>query len=132
MSFLTWSTSPELWTCIPSSAYLVDKNPSQLLYLLDDLSRKANDLLLTDENLVHSLTCDDVEFALPTAELKSYQDEETQTPALVELEDLSPLVGVPVFPGCALRCTSWLLTSMWLMGLNAYLPQLFSTSTLPL
>ncbi|KAJ9062029.1 hypothetical protein DSO57_1015074, partial [Entomophthora muscae] len=54
---LIWSTSSELWAGISSSDYLAGNNPSQLLYLLDNLPGKANDLLSTEENLVYSLTC---------------------------------------------------------------------------
>ncbi|KAJ9050261.1 hypothetical protein DSO57_1016060 [Entomophthora muscae] len=122
--FLIWSTSPELWNCISFSAYLIDENSSQLLYLIENLLEKATDLIFTGKNLGCSLTCDDMEFALPTAVSTSYWDKETQPPILVKLKNLPSHVGVPVIPEVAPKHTSWLIAGTLLMGLNAHLSQL--------
>ncbi|KAJ9056957.1 hypothetical protein DSO57_1027062 [Entomophthora muscae] len=114
--FLIWSISPEPWTQIFSSVYLVGKNPCQLLYFLDDLPEKANSLLSTGENSVHSLTCDNVEFALPTEVLASHQYENTHIQTLVELKDLSLPVSMPLTPGVAPKYTSWCIAGVRSQG----------------
>ncbi|KAJ9062766.1 hypothetical protein DSO57_1007122 [Entomophthora muscae] len=124
-SFLIWSTSPKLWTFISSSTILEDKNPSQILYLLDDLPGKAYGLFSTGEHLVCILTCDDVEFAVLIKASMTCQYDSSPTLALVEPEVLSPITSMPMTPEVAPRCTSWLVSGALLMVLNAYLPQLF-------
>ncbi|KAJ9058746.1 hypothetical protein DSO57_1009085 [Entomophthora muscae] len=62
---LIWSTSPELWTHISYFTHLVRVNPSQLLYLLDNLPGRAHGILSAGKNLVKSLICNDLDFALP-------------------------------------------------------------------
>ncbi|KAJ9062138.1 hypothetical protein DSO57_1013831 [Entomophthora muscae] len=114
--FLIWSISPELWSQIFSSVYLVGKNPCQLLYFLDNLPEKANSLLSTGENLVQSLTCDNIEFALPTEVLASHQYEDTHMPTLVELKDLSPPFSMPLTPGVAPKYTFWRIAGVRSQG----------------
>ncbi|KAJ9049277.1 hypothetical protein DSO57_1026337 [Entomophthora muscae] len=122
--FLIWSTSPKLWTPISSSAYLADEDPSFLLYLLEFLPGKANGLLSTGEPLVCSLTCDDMEFTLLTVVPLSHLHKDSWVPAPVESIALSPTNSMPSTPEVAPRCTSWLVAAVFLMILNAYLPQL--------
>ncbi|KAJ9063209.1 hypothetical protein DSO57_1002507 [Entomophthora muscae] len=89
---LIWSTSPELWDQISFSAYLAGENPSQKMYLLDDLPGKANVLLFTGENLVHTLTCNNVKYVMPTDLSASQQVEMVSLPRFVEVEDLPPIL----------------------------------------
>ncbi|KAJ9064155.1 hypothetical protein DSO57_1033370 [Entomophthora muscae] len=51
-----------------------------LLYLQKNLPKKANDLLFTGETLVHSLTCNNVEFSLPTEAPISLWHEDSHVP----------------------------------------------------
>ncbi|KAJ9054646.1 hypothetical protein DSO57_1011878 [Entomophthora muscae] len=53
-----------LWEQISSSVFQVGDNPSQLLHLVEDLPDRAQDLLISDEHLVKSLTCDDLDLLL--------------------------------------------------------------------
>ncbi|KAJ9085636.1 hypothetical protein DSO57_1012008 [Entomophthora muscae] len=71
-----WSTWPELWDQVCSLAYLDEENPSQLLYLLDELP----------------------EYALPTNLPVSQQAEMVLLPRLVEVEDLFPHLYIPEIP----------------------------------
>ncbi|KAJ9089575.1 hypothetical protein DSO57_1011414 [Entomophthora muscae] len=85
-------TSLELWDQISFSAYLDKENPSQLLYLLDNLPGKENDLLSTGENMVHTLTCSNVKYVLPTDLSASQQVEMVSLPHCVEVEDILPIL----------------------------------------
>ncbi|KAJ9084870.1 hypothetical protein DSO57_1019648 [Entomophthora muscae] len=97
--FLIWSTSPELWTCISSLAYLAVENPSSLLHLLDNLPGKASNLLFTGETLVFSLTCGNVNFSLPAETPMCHLYEDSHMPASVEF-----LCYLGAFPGSFWAC----------------------------
>ncbi|KAJ9078407.1 hypothetical protein DSO57_1006820 [Entomophthora muscae] len=56
-----WSTSPDLWDQISSSVMQVGNNTSHLLHLVEDLTCRAQDLLIPGEHLVKCLTCDDLD-----------------------------------------------------------------------
>ncbi|KAJ9075752.1 hypothetical protein DSO57_1032673 [Entomophthora muscae] len=118
---LIWSTSPKLWTCLFSSAYLAGENLSQLLYLLNDLPGKANFLLSMGENLVCSLTYDKVEFALLPKVVTSHHYRASQTSTLMEPEVHPPIDSVPFTSGVAPGRTSCLVAGTLLMSLNSYL-----------
>ncbi|KAJ9069877.1 hypothetical protein DSO57_1014199 [Entomophthora muscae] len=121
---MIWFTSPKLWTHIFSSAYLESENPSHLLYLLDNLTGKASGLFFTGETLVCSLTCNNIEFSLPTETTIShlYEDPQMLTPVnYVIFPSLNSILPTPeVLP----RRIFWLVLGVLLMGLNVYLPQL--------
>ncbi|KAJ9089012.1 hypothetical protein DSO57_1017290 [Entomophthora muscae] len=114
-----WSTSPELWTCISSSAHIVGENPTQLLYLLDDLPGRAHSRLSTRKRLFEGLTCDDVAFALPEHVPVNYLSEGIPMTVSFEGKD-SPPHDLPLLPEYVSNCTPRFLTDMLLMGLNAY------------
>ncbi|KAJ9055141.1 hypothetical protein DSO57_1007365 [Entomophthora muscae] len=112
--FLIWSTLLELWTFISSSAFLKVENPSHLLHLLDNLHGKAIGLLSTGETLICSLTCDDVEYALPTEALISCQYEDSHALPSVETVVLPPLNSMLSNPKVIPRCTPLLILDMLL------------------
>ncbi|KAJ9084284.1 hypothetical protein DSO57_1026067 [Entomophthora muscae] len=49
---------------ISSSVLQVGDNPSHLLYLMEDLPGRAQDLLISGKKLMKSLTCDDLDLLL--------------------------------------------------------------------
>ncbi|KAJ9073439.1 hypothetical protein DSO57_1016490 [Entomophthora muscae] len=121
---LLWSTSPDLWGEISSSARLVGRDPSSLWNL-------PSGLLFSGEAVVKSLTCDDLD--LSTVDHASPVSEEAMPP-------MRPLPSVVLSPSVPLgpskvsspapTRTPWLLTGLILMGLNAYFPQLSPVSSL--
>ncbi|KAJ9089038.1 hypothetical protein DSO57_1016978 [Entomophthora muscae] len=121
---LLWSTSPNLWKKISLSARLVGRDPSSLWDL-------HSGLLFSGEAVVKSLTCDDLD--LSTVDYASPVLEEA-VPPMRPLPSviLSPSVplGPPKVSSPAPTRTPWLLTSLILMGLNAYFPQLSLVSSL--
>ncbi|KAJ9061085.1 hypothetical protein DSO57_1024091 [Entomophthora muscae] len=60
---MIWSMSPDLWTCISHSFYHVGSNPSQFLHMFEDISGQAQEILVTSENVVKSLTCNNLELS---------------------------------------------------------------------
>ncbi|KAJ9080221.1 hypothetical protein DSO57_1027339 [Entomophthora muscae] len=58
---LIWTTSPDFWGWIYSSVNQVVDNPSHLLHFVEDLPIRAQNLLISDEYFVKSLTCDDLD-----------------------------------------------------------------------
>ncbi|KAJ9077685.1 hypothetical protein DSO57_1014307 [Entomophthora muscae] len=63
------TTSPYLWGQIFSSAHYTGDNPTHFLYLLNNLPGRAQDLLVTEDYLFNSLTCDDLELLSPDSEI---------------------------------------------------------------
>ncbi|KAJ9063440.1 hypothetical protein DSO57_1000033 [Entomophthora muscae] len=115
---LLWSTSPELWTKISSSACLVGNDLSRLLDI-------PSGLLFSGEAVVKSLICDNLDlgaagFTQPTSVVKEKLVSPMPSP---EKRNLVPLQA-PTMSTLAPTCTPWLLTGLVLMGLNAYFPQL--------
>ncbi|KAJ9050613.1 hypothetical protein DSO57_1012816 [Entomophthora muscae] len=96
--FLIWSTSPKLWTCISSSVYLAGVNLYNLLHLLDNLPGKATGLLFTGETLVCSLTCNNVEFALPSEAPTNHLCENSCMADPEESVALPPINIMPITP----------------------------------
>ncbi|KAJ9064281.1 hypothetical protein DSO57_1032163 [Entomophthora muscae] len=77
----------------------------------------------TSKTLVYSLTCNNVEFALPTEAPIIHMYEDSCLPSS-ESVVLSPINSMRPTPEVLPRCTSWLVLGVLLMGLNMYLPQL--------
>ncbi|KAJ9056499.1 hypothetical protein DSO57_1032445 [Entomophthora muscae] len=105
--------TPNLWSKISSSAWLVGDNPSSLLDL-------PSGLLFSREAVVKSLTCndldlDDIDFTqfAPAGKEVSM----ASVPSL-EKSNLVPL-QVPEAPPPAPTHTPWLLAGLMLMDLNA-------------
>ncbi|KAJ9090373.1 hypothetical protein DSO57_1003109 [Entomophthora muscae] len=121
---LLWSTSPDLWSRLSSSAQLASAAPSSLLIL-------PGSLLYSGEAVVKSLTCDDLDLeVLNHASSAPASEEVPMSPPLgLEKSDSVPL-RASVAPPFALTCTPWLLTGLALMALNAYFPQLSPVSSL--
>ncbi|KAJ9076537.1 hypothetical protein DSO57_1025146, partial [Entomophthora muscae] len=102
-----------LWTCISSSAYLAGENLSQILHLLDNLPGKANGLFSTGENLVCSITCDNMEFKLPTIVPLIHLHEDSCVPATVESVAFSPANSMPLIPGVLPGALPSFASSWW-------------------
>ncbi|KAJ9089367.1 hypothetical protein DSO57_1013739 [Entomophthora muscae] len=80
---MIWSTPPDLWGCISNSFLHVGTNPAQLLNIFEDILTRAQNIYAISENVVQSLTCDDLE--LPSVKVAS------ATPTSV-MNDISILV----------------------------------------
>ncbi|KAJ9072675.1 hypothetical protein DSO57_1024929 [Entomophthora muscae] len=73
---LVWTTSPELWSCVSHSLHLVGSDPSHFIHVFDNFPGWTQVILATIENIVRSLTCDDlklpfleISFATPPLQL---------------------------------------------------------------
>ncbi|KAJ9062767.1 hypothetical protein DSO57_1007123 [Entomophthora muscae] len=121
---LLWSTSPNLWSRISSSAQLLSEDPPSLLSL-------PRNLFHSGEAVVKSLTYDDLDLGDAAYASLTPVGEEVSMPSFPDLQksSLEPLCA-PVMPPPAPTCTPWLLKGMALMALNAYLPQMSSVSSL--
>ncbi|KAJ9052772.1 hypothetical protein DSO57_1030849 [Entomophthora muscae] len=87
------------------STHLVRDNPIQLLYLLEDISSRAQDLLVTGKNLLKSLTCNDLDLFLPNLDLKDPCGRDTLE-SIIPVEKTKPALQVaPVLQKYALKCT---------------------------
>ncbi|KAJ9071373.1 hypothetical protein DSO57_1037575 [Entomophthora muscae] len=121
---LLWSTSPDLWDQLLSSARLVGDNPSSLLHL-------PGSLLVSGETLIKILTCNDLDLYLADPALHSPVVAEVLTPPLSRTESgKSVPMQAPEFPTPVPSRAMWLLTCLVFMGLNAYFPQLSLMSSL--
>ncbi|KAJ9080746.1 hypothetical protein DSO57_1021680 [Entomophthora muscae] len=58
---MIWTTSPDLWGEISSPVHQVGGNASHFLHFVEDFPRRAQDLLVSGEYSVISLTCDDLD-----------------------------------------------------------------------
>ncbi|KAJ9077166.1 hypothetical protein DSO57_1019324 [Entomophthora muscae] len=111
------------------SAYHVRDNPTCLLYLLEDLPWRAQNLFATHKNLVKSLTCDNLDLSLPSLDLESLCDE-------VALAHVIPTEEPKSVPQTASALQKYVLSVIfaswgkWVMGLNSYFPQLSPVSSL--
>ncbi|KAJ9086782.1 hypothetical protein DSO57_1000407 [Entomophthora muscae] len=105
---LLWSTLPNLWSKITSS---------------------ARGLLLSGEAVVKSLKCDDLDLNVNNYILPSTEGERILVPSLPSLDksaSVSPEaleIPPPVAPW-----PPWVITGIALMGLNSYFPQLSPVS----
>ncbi|KAJ9061029.1 hypothetical protein DSO57_1024785 [Entomophthora muscae] len=121
---MIWSTSSNLWRCISSSDHHAGDNPIQLLQWLEDPLARAQDLCVTGENLVKSLTCNNIELSFPEPD-SVVPRKEAYPASLSAEEEIQPTPQVmPVPLENALTPISWSLGGIALLGLNAYFPQL--------
>ncbi|KAJ9081748.1 hypothetical protein DSO57_1011342 [Entomophthora muscae] len=121
---LLWLTSPDLWSKISSSAWLMSEDPSSLLNL-------PGGLLYSREAVVKSLICDDLD--LGDADYASFTpvgEEALASPFPNPEESSLTSFHAPAMSPPAPTCTPWLLAGLVLMALNAYLPQLSTDSSL--
>ncbi|KAJ9048535.1 hypothetical protein DSO57_1034203 [Entomophthora muscae] len=121
---LLWSTSPNLWLRLFSSACLVNDDLSSLLLF-------PSDILTSREAIVKSLTCNDLdlhstESILPSPSTKGYPP---PPPLLQSDADSVPLLETEATTLAPSRAP-WLITGLMLMGLNSYFPQLSPVSSL--
>ncbi|KAJ9077122.1 hypothetical protein DSO57_1019703 [Entomophthora muscae] len=77
--------SINLWTQISSFACLAGNNPTSLLHLLDELPGKTTGLLFSEEILVKSLTCNNLDYYLPNLDLVPHSTKKTP-------ENIQPLL----------------------------------------
>ncbi|KAJ9083640.1 hypothetical protein DSO57_1032711 [Entomophthora muscae] len=97
---------------------------------LEDLSSRAQDLLVSGEYLVKSLTCDKLDLFLSNLIPKESHKEDYVVP-VPPVEKLQPASWtVPVPQDHAPQRIPWLLGEMALMGLNSYFSQLSHMSSL--
>ncbi|KAJ9067286.1 hypothetical protein DSO57_1000869 [Entomophthora muscae] len=127
---MIWSTSSDLWGHISDSFLHVGTNPDQLLNIFEDIPTRAQDMYATSENVVRSLTCDDLEF--PAVKIASVASPSLAHPMLLPSE--VPLVRVSEkglgTPELTPKRASWLLSGMVLMGLDSYFPRVSAASSL--
>ncbi|KAJ9050425.1 hypothetical protein DSO57_1014434 [Entomophthora muscae] len=121
---LFWSTSPNLWTLQTSSTRFMSDDLSSLLHF-------PSDMLTPREPLVKSPTCNDLDLYSTDSILPASGVEELSSspPPLQESADSAPLLD-PGVPTLAPSCAPWLITSLVLMALNTYFPQLSPVSSL--
>ncbi|KAJ9064678.1 hypothetical protein DSO57_1027882 [Entomophthora muscae] len=96
---LIWSTSPHLWGQIFSSVLRVSNNPSHLLNLVEDLPGRAQDLIISGEHLVKSLTCNDLDLSLLDLMPRPLHEEDSPSSAL-PVEDPKPISQPAPAPQC--------------------------------
>ncbi|KAJ9080684.1 hypothetical protein DSO57_1022349 [Entomophthora muscae] len=127
---MIWCTTPDLWGCISHLFHHVGANPDQFLHIFGDLTRQAQDVFTTSENVVSSLTCDDLE--LVTSNISPSVS--SGPPPPLPLSSEAPVVLVPggdkVVSESTPKCAPWLLSGMILMGLDFYFPRLSAVSSL--
>ncbi|KAJ9058684.1 hypothetical protein DSO57_1010024 [Entomophthora muscae] len=93
--------------------------------MFKDIPAHTQGIYTTSENVVRSLTCNDLEF--PTATPPSLGH-----PTLFPSEDPLVLVSEEGLgtPELTPKRASWLLSGMVLMGLDSYFPRVFAVSSL--
>ncbi|KAJ9077785.1 hypothetical protein DSO57_1013431 [Entomophthora muscae] len=127
---LIWCTTPDLWGCISHHIHHVGANLDQYMHLLENIPRRAQDIFATSENVVRSLTCDNLKlsalnsFPPMTPSPASFPSPLLETPVLQTPEE--GLGGQELAP----KRAPWLLGGMLLMGLDSYFPRLSATSSL--
>ncbi|KAJ9071419.1 hypothetical protein DSO57_1037123 [Entomophthora muscae] len=127
---MIWCTTPDLWGRISHTLCCVGADPGQFMLLLEDIPGRAQDILATSENVVRSLTCDDLKLtALNPAPLVTPNPTPLPFPPS---EILVPLISEEDLDRQELRpkCVTWLLGGMLLMGLDSYFPRLSAVSSL--
>ncbi|KAJ9089503.1 hypothetical protein DSO57_1012421 [Entomophthora muscae] len=103
----------DLWEKIFHYAHYVGDSSSHLLYLFEDLHGQAQDMLVTEENLFKSLTCDDLEYLPLSSDLPTLlKGDLLVSPLSWKLIPLSKRKGwVPRstlpggLPGCLVPCS---------------------------
>ncbi|KAJ9054088.1 hypothetical protein DSO57_1018214 [Entomophthora muscae] len=122
---MIWTTSPDLWSHVSHSFHHVGSNPSRFVHMFEDLPGRDQDILVTSENIVRSLICDDLEFyALKPVPSIFPMPLPSEAPVTqVQEKGLGIQEPVP-------KRSLWLLSSMILMGLDSYFLQLSAISSL--
>ncbi|KAJ9055794.1 hypothetical protein DSO57_1039515 [Entomophthora muscae] len=117
---MIWSTSPDLWGRIANSFLHVGSNPDQLLNMFEDIPAHTQGIYTTSENVVRSLTCNDLD--LPTAKTVPAAPLSLGHPTLLPSENPHVLVSEEglATPELTPKRASWLLNGMILMGLDSY------------
>ncbi|KAJ9089392.1 hypothetical protein DSO57_1013331 [Entomophthora muscae] len=121
---LLWLTLPDLWSKITSSACLVGDHPSSLLNF-------PSGLLLSGEDVVKSLMCNNLDLDAVDHILPSTEEEKISVPPPFSPNKsvLVPPEVLEMSPPVASRA-SWVITGLVMMGLNSYFPQLSPASSL--
>ncbi|KAJ9053333.1 hypothetical protein DSO57_1025227, partial [Entomophthora muscae] len=101
------------------SAHQVVENPYHLLLFVEYLPRRAQDLFVSGEYLVKSLTCDDLDPFLSDLILKESHGEDPVAPVPLIEESQTASWIMPMPQDHAPQCTPWLLRGMVLMELNS-------------
>ncbi|KAJ9048033.1 hypothetical protein DSO57_1039041 [Entomophthora muscae] len=113
---LIWSTSPDLWGQFSSSVLRVSNNTSHLLYLMEDLLGRAQDLLISGENLVKSLTYDYLDLLLLDL-LPGLLHEEDSPSSALSVKDSQPIYWpIPGPQVQSTQCTPGFLQGWLLWG----------------
>ncbi|KAJ9069454.1 hypothetical protein DSO57_1018374 [Entomophthora muscae] len=125
---MIWSTSPDLWGNISHSFHSIGANPNQFLHIFEDIPRRAQYILTTNENIVRCLVCDELEFPAskqpPLRPKVCPAQRPSEDPIVQAQEDgLGTQESAP-------KSSPWLLGGMILMGLDFYFPQLSAVSSL--
>ncbi|KAJ9066852.1 hypothetical protein DSO57_1005518 [Entomophthora muscae] len=102
----------------------MSEDPPSLLSL-------PSNLFYSEEAVVKSLTCDDLDLGDIDYAPLAPVGEEASMPPFPDLEESSSApLHAPVISPPTPTCMPWLLTGLALMALNAYLPQMSSVSSL--
>ncbi|KAJ9061270.1 hypothetical protein DSO57_1022326 [Entomophthora muscae] len=127
-SIMIQTTSPDFWGQTPYSPYYAGDSPTQILHLLTNLPGQAQDLLVTDKNLVKSLTSDSLELFFPDSDLINLPEMDPSMPSSPWRVIIPPTRKIwspwrisPGAPG--------LLYAMVLMDLSTYFPHLSPMSS---
>ncbi|KAJ9080930.1 hypothetical protein DSO57_1019739 [Entomophthora muscae] len=124
---LIWCTTQDLWGFISHSIHHVGANPYQFINLLENFPKRAQDIFATSENVVRSMTCDNLELsALDSFPPMTPSPDPLPSEIPVSLGPEEDLVGQEL----ASKRAPWLLGGMLLMGLDSYFPCLSATSSL--
>ncbi|KAJ9064501.1 hypothetical protein DSO57_1029952 [Entomophthora muscae] len=124
------STSSDLLEHIANSFLCVASNLDQLLNMFEDIHTCAQGIYTTSENVVRSLTCNDLD--LSTTKTVPATPLSLGHPTLLPSEDLPVLVSEEGLgtPELTPKCASWLLSRRILMGLDFYFPRVSAASSL--
>ncbi|KAJ9070316.1 hypothetical protein DSO57_1009162 [Entomophthora muscae] len=103
LKFVAFTLAPIFGVFLSFLDLYVGEDPSHLLHLLKDLSRRAQDLVTTNKNLSKSLTCDDLVFPSPNSEhVVPLEAGAPVDSPLLEVESIFPKVNLP--PVAPLGC----------------------------
>ncbi|KAJ9074342.1 hypothetical protein DSO57_1007494 [Entomophthora muscae] len=60
---IIWTTSPDLWSSIYYSFHQMVSGSTQFMHMFEDIPGRTQDILANSENIVRSLTCDNLELS---------------------------------------------------------------------
>ncbi|KAJ9079518.1 hypothetical protein DSO57_1034659 [Entomophthora muscae] len=116
---MIWTTSPDLWSCVSHTFHHVGSNPSQFEHMFENLLGQAQNILVISENVVRSLTCDDLKLSaletVPSMPLSLAPSVSLPSEVLVNL-DQGESLGIQEH---APKRATWLLDGMIFMGLDS-------------